>query len=282
MARADRRRAQRTRTHAVSRAGGGGRSAGSGVASQELFFPRLRKQAKWVFLFLALAFAGSFVLFDVGGSGYGGITDLLSQNVSGGSEELSESEARERLEANPRDAEALRALSTALQADGRIDEAIPPLNRYTLQRPADTDALRELAGLYLGKADRYRTEAQLIQLESAGDLSGLVFLPPSTTKLGEAYGQDPITEALSTRVNTRLNTVFTGLQTASNNAVATYKRLVKVLPEDSSVQLELAQAAEVGGDRTTALAAYRRFLELAPEDQNAGAIRERIKQLQSG
>lgn len=247
-----------------------------------MFFPRLRKQAKWVFLLLALAFAGSFVLFDVGGSGYGGLTDLLSQNAGGsGSDTISEDEARDRLAANPKDAEALRALSSSLQAEGKLDEAIPPLDRYTRVRPNDTDALRELAGLHLREADRFRTEAQAIQLEYADQLSGATFQPSPSSKLGEAYGQDPITEAVSTLVNGRLNTAITGFQAASGKAVAAYKRLAKAQPQDPSVQFELAQAAEAGLDTATALAAYRRFLQLAPDDANATAIRERIKQLQS-
>jgi tetratricopeptide (TPR) repeat protein len=234
-----------------------------------------------VFLFLALAFAGSFVLFDVGGSGYGGLTDLLSQNAGGSTETISEDEARERLAANPKDAEALRALSSSLQAEGKLDEAIPPLERYTRARPGDTDAIRELAGLHLRRADRFRTEAQAIQLEYADQLAGTTFQPSASSKLGEAYGQDPITEAVSTLVNGRLNTAVNGFQEASGRAVAAYKRLAKAQPQDPSVQFELAQAAEAGFDTATALAAYRRFLQLAPDDANATAIRERIKQLQS-
>ena len=43
----------------------------------QLFFARLRRHAKWVFVFLALVFALSFVLFGVG-SGSTGMGDSLS------------------------------------------------------------------------------------------------------------------------------------------------------------------------------------------------------------
>src|SRR2546423_13452764 len=43
---------------------------------QTMFFPRLRRQAKWVFLLLAVIFAGGFVFFGVG-SGSTGLGDLL-------------------------------------------------------------------------------------------------------------------------------------------------------------------------------------------------------------
>ena len=48
-----------------------------------MFFPRLRRQAKWVFVFLALVFAIGFVAFGVG-SGSTGISDILRGNFFGG------------------------------------------------------------------------------------------------------------------------------------------------------------------------------------------------------
>ena len=48
-----------------------------------MFFPRLRRQAKWVFVLLALVFAFGFVAFGVG-SGSTGISDILRGNFFGG------------------------------------------------------------------------------------------------------------------------------------------------------------------------------------------------------
>src|SRR5947208_975687 len=48
---------------------------------QTMFFPRLRRQAKWVFLALAFVFAGGFVFFGVG-SGSTGLGDLLRGNFN--------------------------------------------------------------------------------------------------------------------------------------------------------------------------------------------------------
>jgi len=44
-----------------------------------MFFPKLRAHAKWVFVLLAVIFAGSFVFLGVG-SGSSGIGDLLQGN----------------------------------------------------------------------------------------------------------------------------------------------------------------------------------------------------------
>ncbi len=69
MARADRRRSQRTRPAAVTR-------RADVVIEDTMFFPKLRRNAKWVFLFLALVFALGFVGFGVGAGGVG-IGDVL-------------------------------------------------------------------------------------------------------------------------------------------------------------------------------------------------------------
>ena len=42
-----------------------------------MFFPKIRAHAKWVFVLLAIVFAGSFVFLGVG-SGSSGLGDLLS------------------------------------------------------------------------------------------------------------------------------------------------------------------------------------------------------------
>src|SRR5919108_4798368 len=58
------------------------RPGGGGGYEQTLFFQRIRRQAKWVFVFLAFVFAGSFVVYGVG-SGSTGIGDLLRGNFAG-------------------------------------------------------------------------------------------------------------------------------------------------------------------------------------------------------
>lgn len=244
-----------------------------------MFFPKLRARAKWVFLFLAIAFAASFVLFGVG-TGFGGLQDILLQERAVG-DGPSEDESRERIEANPRDAQAWRDLATALQNQGETEESLQPLARYTDLRPNDVEAQRELAGLYIQQANRYRLEAQLAQLRLQTDVPGSTFQPPSSEGIGQALGNDPLTDALSARHNEALTQAFTRLGQAYRNAVGAYRKVAAAAPNDAAVQFELAQTAEAASDIPTAIAAYKRFVELAPEDQTAGAVRERIKQLES-
>jgi tetratricopeptide (TPR) repeat protein len=213
------------------------------------------------------------------GTGFGGLQDILaSQSAPGG---VSADDAREKIRENPNDAEAYRDLSSALQADGKLDEAVPPLARYVRLVPTDTDARRELAGLYLRQADLWRSRAQVAQIQIQNEAPGLTFQPPSSSKIGQALSNDPLTSSATNVWNTQLNEALTKMQTAYTNAVGVYKQLAKAEPQDATVQFELAQAAEAANDIPSAIAAYEKFIELAPEDQSAAAVRERIKQLEA-
>ena len=244
-----------------------------------LFFSRLRNRAKWVFVFLAVTFTASFVLFGVG-TGFGGLQDILVQNsgVAGGP---SENDARDRIAENPKDAQAYRDLATSLQNQQKPAESIAPLARYLELEPGDIDSQRELAALYLQQADQYRTQAQIAQLGLQTDVPGAVFQPPPDSKLGTALSNDPITNALSSRYNEALNEAFTKMTEAFTSAVAAYKKVAAAQPNDSAIQFELAQTAEAANDLPTAIAAYKRFLKLAPDDQSGPAVEERIALLEA-
>ena len=249
---------------------------------EQLFFSRLRNHAKWMFVFLALVFGVGFVAFGVG-TGSNGLSDVLKNNFlfNGGSAGGDVGKARNQIKKHPNDAAAYLTLSRALQAANKRDEAIAPMERYTRLRPKDSDALRELASLYLTKGQGFQDQAQAAQAEAQATSPGTIFSPPSSTKLGQALGQDPLSGAVSSLTNAQLTTAYSGMQAAFGNAVATYKRLAAVNPKDSSAQFELAQTAEQTGDIPTAIAAYKQFLVLAPQDPTAPAVRDRIKQLKA-
>jgi predicted TPR repeat methyltransferase len=72
---------------------------------------------------------------------------------------------------------------------------------------------------------------------------------------------------------------YSEAQQASAKAVETYRRITVVLPNDPTVQLELAQAAQDAGDVATTIAAYKAFLKIAPDDPTAVEVRRLLKQL---
>src|SRR3990170_3141572 len=118
MARADRRRAQRPRPAAVTR-------RPDVVIEDTMFFPKLRRHAKWMFLFLAVAFGLGFVGFGVGAGGIG-IGDVF-RGTGGAAGVPSIEDSQKRVSENPKDAKAFRDLATAHQAAGNSDEAIDAL-----------------------------------------------------------------------------------------------------------------------------------------------------------
>jgi regulator of sirC expression with transglutaminase-like and TPR domain len=247
-----------------------------------MFFPRLRKQVKWVYIFLAVVFAGGFVFLGVG-SGSTGIGDLLQGNFDlfgHGSSGTSIGKAQDRVKKHPNDPAAYRDLATALETKGKTDDAIGALESYTRLRPKDSDALRELGGLYLTRADRFRADAQNAQIDAQAALAASTFAPAST-KLAQAIGSDPIIQAISDKVNKAVSDAYSKQQSAYGAAVSVYQKIVALHPNDPSVQLELASASESAGNSQVAIGAYKAFLKLAPEDPSAPAVKQRIKQLQT-
>ena len=243
-----------------------------------MFFVRLRRHAKWMFLFLAVILGGGFVLFGVGAGGTG-VGDIFRGTASG--DVPSVSDARERVEDDAKDADAHRELATALETEGENEEAIVALTDYLELRPTDQDALRELAGLYLTEGNLAQQDAQNAQTRAGYLAAGSTFAEPlKSPKEETAIGEDPITTAITAEAQETINAALGEADEAYTKAVVTYERLVKLVPNDPNVQLELAQTAEQQRDYPKAIAAYKKFLELAPDDSSAGIVKEQIKQLQ--
>ena len=246
-----------------------------------MFFTRLRRHAKWMFVFLALVFAVGFVGFGIGANQNASLGDLLRGNSGSTSGNLSVGDAREQLQKNPKSAEAKRDLATALQEDGQTDEAITVLNAYVAQSPKDENALRELAGLYLARANALAQDAQIAQLGASYRTFGSTFSVPLDLGNGATLGTDPIDEAISTQASQEVSAAVGKAQTAYQNAEATYDKLATVAPRDPNVQLELAQAAQQSGNVAKAITAYERFLVLAPDDPSAPIVKQQIAQLKA-
>ena len=130
-----------------------------------MFFPRLRRHAKWMFVFLALVFALGFVVFGVGAGGTG-IGDIF-RDQGGTSSGESVSDARKQAADHPKDPQAWLELSTALQTEGDTAGAIDALNRAIALKPKSPDAYRELAGLHLTRATEYQQQLQQTQITAA-------------------------------------------------------------------------------------------------------------------
>ena len=213
------------------------------VIEDTMFFPKLRRHAKWMFVFLALIFASGFIVFGVGSDVQGGIGDIF-RDGGVGTDTPSVEEARERVAEQPNNAEALRDLATALTVDAQTDEAIEVLNRYTALRPKDEDALRELAGLHLTTANRLQGEAELTQQRANYLTAGATFTDPLQLPGGATtLAQDPIVQAITTKANAEVNAAYTAAQEAYRSAADTYDKIVVARPDGSE------HPARAGADR---------------------------------
>jgi tetratricopeptide (TPR) repeat protein len=245
-----------------------------------MFFPRLRNQAKWAFVFLILVFGGGFVFLGVGSGGL----DLgqLIRNAFGnkGSSGTSVSQAQTEVSKHPSSAPARKDLATALEKKGLLDEAIGAWTQYTRLKPKDVAALQHLGQLELGQADRFLSEAQLASLAQQDAGVGSAFRPSSTEKFGQALGQDPIATALSGRAGTQLQAASLKYQTAATQAVKTYQQIVKLRPADQQALFSLAQAADTLRQIPVAIGAYKKLLKFNLDAATAAQIRARVKTLQ--
>ncbi len=241
-----------------------------------MFFPRLRRHAKWMFVLLALVFGLGFVVFGVGAGGTG-IGDIF-RDQGGTSSGQSVSDAQKQAADNPKSPQAWRDLSTAYQTEGDTANAIDALNQAIALRPRSPEAYRELAGLHLTRTSEFQQQLQQAQITAAFRAPGIAF-PTLTTKSGQATLTDPLQNAVSADVTDSASTLYQQATAEAIAAVEAYKKLVRLQPNDPNVQLELAQTAQQTGDVTTAIAAYQKFLSLAPDDPNASVVRAQLKQL---
>ena len=245
-----------------------------------MFFPKLRRRAKWVFLLLAVFFGGGFLVFGVGagGSGIGDyIADLINRPVA--TEGLSLEDAREAVEERPNDPEARLELARAAQREGQVDEAIGAYERYRTMRPQDEDALRSLAALY-GQEIALAQERAAIASGQAQEASLPRTLAPQDSPFLQEITSNSITDSVSSQAEARASAANAEAQRLSALQLDLFQDLTLIVDDDPLIWIQFAQASENAQDYESAVAAYERFLELAPNNPNAEQIRERIDALE--
>jgi Flp pilus assembly protein TadD len=248
---------------------------------QTMFFPRLRRQAKWVFVLLALAFAVGFVAFGVG-SGSTGISDILRGNFFGGGGTSTSSRAKEKqkaIERNPKDISAYLDLAGIYQQDQDNARALATLSRAKQVAPKNLDVLNRIAGIYSGQAELERQNAQNAQIVYFENTVAPPGVDPSST-LGQAITSDPYSDVLKTRANE----AYSKMVSAFSKAEGAYKQLVSAAAgtsQEANAQLQLAGAAQISGDTATAVSAYTRCLKIAPDSPHALAVRQTRAQLKA-
>jgi tetratricopeptide (TPR) repeat protein len=243
-----------------------------------MFFPKLRRKAKWVFLLLAIAFGVGFVAFGVG-TGVGGtsigdvLRDIFSSSSSSGQDLDS---LREDAAKSPKDPSAQIAYANALQAAGQTAAAVAVLQKYTTANPKDADALRQLAGLWGAQATRAQNEAQAAAVVAAQATAGQTQAPTDSPFLQQVQG-NKIAEVISTDANNRATAANTRAQNAYREAAKVYQDLTLLTPDDPNVFLQLGVASQSANDIDAAITAFKQFLALAPDDASAPLVKQQLK-----
>lgn len=255
-----------------------------GNPTQQLFFSRLRRKAKFAYFLLAILFAVTFAFLGVG-SGSNGLSDLFTNINIFHSSGTSVSSAQKEIQKNPGAAKGYRDLATAYEGKADTPAAITALQQYTTIAKKDGKALTELAGLQLSQAtdfqNQYGNAYQNQQLVSPSTN----FLPRG--KLGTALGTNPIEQAQSSLAGQAASNLGQKMSISYADAVATYQQLTKLQPGNANAQFQLGNtaqtAAQVTGSPTfnlTAIAAYKAYLKLNPDASTAAQVRQLIKALQ--
>jgi cytochrome c-type biogenesis protein CcmH/NrfG len=244
-----------------------------------MFFPRLRRQAKWVFFFLAFVFAAGFVFFGVG-SGSTGIGDLLRGNFnifgskSGSTNSTAVKNALKRTKAHPNDPNAWNALATAYQSEGKLSDTNSAYQHVLKLRPNNLSALQSVASYYETTAQNKVTEGRNLQAQAPLTIGGVLGIS-SSSQIGQILSQDNVNQQLSQKANA----AFGESNTALLKDAQLYKRIAKLQPNDVNTQYHYAQLADLTGDRSAAIAAYRKVIKLAPTDPSAQQAKQRIRLL---
>ena len=246
-----------------------------------MFFPKLRRRAKWVFLFLAIAFGGSFIFFGVGagGSGIGDyLSDLLNRPVSSDTPSLDD--AQEAVAESPDDPEAQLNLARAAQAEGDLDLAVAAFEEYRTMRPQDAEALRTLAALYGTQVAEAQQRATVASNDAAEASLPNTFAPEDSPFLQELT-TNPLSASLSALAEARASVANAEVQSLSLAQLGVFSELTEIVGDDPLLYLQYANAAQTGQDYETAITAYERYLELQPNAANAEQVEQLIDQLRS-
>jgi tetratricopeptide (TPR) repeat protein len=246
-----------------------------------MFFPKLRRRAKWVFLFLAIAFGGSFIFFGVGagGSGIGDyLSDLFNRPVSSDTPSLDD--AQKAVAERPDDPEAQIDLARAAQAEGDLDLAVAAYEEYRTMRPQDAEALRTLAALYGTQVAEAQQRATVASNEAAEASLPNTFAPENSPFLQELT-TNPLSESLSALAEARASSANAEVQSLSLAQLGVFRELTEIVSDDPLLYLQYANAAQTAQDYETAITAYERYLELQPNAANAEQVEQLIDQLRS-
>jgi tetratricopeptide (TPR) repeat protein len=257
--------------------GGRRKHAAGGNPNQQLFFIRMRRSAKPVYVLLAVLFAATFAILGVGSGQNSGLDQIFSGINPFHHSGTSVSSAQKYVSKHPNDPKGLRNLATAYEAKSDTSGAINALQQYTNIKRKDVKAWTELGNLQLQQAQGYETQYQSAYEARQLAAPSTPFLP--TGKLGTALGTNQIEQTAASQADTQLQTLQSQVQLGFSNAVSSYRQAANLQPGNANNWFTLAQTAQQSGDAKTAIKGYKRYLALNPDSTSAAQIKALIKAL---
>ncbi|HEX6787887.1 MAG TPA: hypothetical protein VF091_01500 [Gaiellaceae bacterium] len=258
--------------------GGRKKHAAGGNPNQQLFFIRMRRSAKPVYVLLAVLFAATFAILGVGSGQNSGLDQIFSGLNPFHSSGKSVSSAQKYVSKHPNDPKGFRELATAYESKSDTGGAITALQEYTNIKRKDVAAWTELGNLQVQQAQTYATQYQNAYEARQLAAPSQPFLP--TGKLGTAIGTNQLEQTAASNANSALQTLQSQVQLGYSNAVSSYQKAANLQPGNSNNWFTLAQTAQQSGDVKTAVKGYKKFLALNPDSTSASQIKALIKQLE--
>jgi hypothetical protein len=303
VAKASQRSRRRTKANARRRVRGtAGISHESLSAQDEMFFMRIRRHARWVFVLLAIVFALAFAFAGVG-SGSTGIGDMLNSfPIFGGGSSSSDpiKSAQKKVDKAGKDtaklAPALLELGKAQAAKDKTSDAEATYERYLRLRPGDAEATYQLALVYRNDADAKYQQLSAVTndvVQSAPVIHTFETDPIATAvhqdavaRAGDIYAlfrkakqKELVTLASATKLAKGADRSKDLADAAQDGEIAvqtafTFSRYIPESPQAAAAQKDVSAWAGF------ALAAYKGYLKLHPHDSLTATLKQRIAALQ--
>jgi predicted Zn-dependent protease len=250
--------------------------ASGGNPNQDLFFMRLRRRQKWVFLGLALVFAATFVGVGVGSGNGNGLSQLYSGLFGGGSNAISKADAE--IKAEPKNPlKGYRDLTNAYIAKGDIQSAIIALQTYTQSWKNDPGMWTQLGNLEkqqgLTYAQQFQAEQQAAQLAAPAG----TFTP--TGPLGKQLGTNPVNQYYAQQGSAQTSQLYQQAEGDFTSALTAYQSAAKLQPTNANLQFLISQVAVYSNQSKVALQALQKFVAINPKSPQVPSAEQQCQQL---
>jgi cytochrome c-type biogenesis protein CcmH/NrfG len=249
---------------------------------------RLKRSAKWVYVFLALVFAVSFVVAGVG-TGGPALSDLLQnqqndENNAADTAPESVQDAERATRENPDDPQAWLRLADAHRDNGDTVNAVTAADKAIELAPKDADVNEAAAEIFSARAAEDQNKAN--QIFERYQLVASASQVPSYVVPGASNALDPLSAASQNIANERLTSLLEQAQPFQDAAAAAADKAKQALivvtearPDDAGMWYQLGVVASTANDTETAIRAFDTFLELVPNDPVADGVRSQLEQL---